>query len=54
MNKDSRIIIGIGEEKEININGISFYLKKNCYGLHNSAHAYSMNKTVEYGVELEN
>jgi hypothetical protein len=54
MTKDSRFIIGIGEDKMINTNGISYYLKKNCYGLHNGGHAYSQDKSVEYGIELEN
>ena len=49
---DSRFIIGIGEKDVINCNGITFYLKKNCYGMHSSAHAYQHDKSVEYALEL--
>ena len=53
MTKESRFIIGIGEEKMINTNGITYFLKENCYGFHNNAHTYSHNKSVEYALELE-
>ena len=49
----SSFIIGIADEKMINLNELTYYLKNNCYGLHNAGHAYSHDKSEEYGVELE-
>ena len=53
LTKDSRFIIGIGEDKKINTNGVTYYLKENCYGFHNNAYLYSHDKSVEYALELE-
>ena len=52
--KNSRVVIGIGELSKINLQGNTFYLKENCYGIHSDAFTYSFNKTSEYGVQLQN